>query len=259
MSIIIRVKTPQLLTHTTGWKGQATFFVNDLYTKGLKMGRFVRLETGTANGETKPVFTYAGRVDKTYDAGFMADNAVTVKAGKAIGFLYDSSVADQYKSKIDLAEDDRVYPYGVRQESPMIVMPQGVLELTDTDNKLNDSEKVFRATDRVISAANIIAYDGTAKKVTLAGKVTGIKEGEKVATSTAVAYTTSITFDGTNTVVGLTASLGNSTVDLTFKGVLFETIYLADDMSGDLPFTLVPNAEPVGKVVSAIAVEIDLR
>ena len=46
MSIIIRVKTPQLLTHTTGWKGQATFFVNDLYTKGLKMGRFIRLETG---------------------------------------------------------------------------------------------------------------------------------------------------------------------------------------------------------------------
>ena len=86
-----------------------------------------------------------------------------------------------------------------------------------------------------------------------------MKEGEKVATSTAVAYTTSVTFDGTNTVVGLTASLGNSTVDLTFKGVLFETIYLADDMSGDLPFTLVPNAEPVGKVVSAIAVEIDLR
>ena len=124
---------------------------------------------------------------------------------------------------------------------------------------LNDAEKVFRTTDRVITAANIIAYDGTAKTVTLAGKVTGIKEGEKVATSTAVAYTTSITFDGTNTVVGLTASLGNSTVDLTFKGVLFESIYLADDMSGDLPFTLVPNAESVGKVVSAIAVEIDLR
>ena len=69
MSIKIRVKTPQLLTHTTSWKGQATFFVNDLYTKGLKMGRFIRLETGTAHGETKPVFTYAGRVDKTYDPG----------------------------------------------------------------------------------------------------------------------------------------------------------------------------------------------
>ena len=39
MSIKIRVKTPQLLTHTTSWKGQATFFVNDLYTKPVKKVR----------------------------------------------------------------------------------------------------------------------------------------------------------------------------------------------------------------------------
>ena len=108
--------------------------------------------------------------------------------------------------------------------------------------------------------ANVV-FDNIAKTITFSTSVvTRVRLGENLVTSTgSVAYIESITYGASSTVIGLSAGLGALVVETTLVSTLFEPLYSAPDMNGELPFQLKPNGDIIGKVVSGIATQIKIQ
>lgn len=258
--IKLRIKTSQLKPTVMAWKSQMNAFVNDAYTSGLKYGALLALETGTAKGETKPVIRYAGTQPATYND--IATAPVVLPAKKACGIIYESSSRDIYSTAIDLGNEERLYPYGRRQQDPIAIIDEAVYEITDLEDLMGDSF-YFRSTDKVLveaGQANVV-FDNTAKTITFStAVVTGFRVGEKLTTSTgATAYIDAITYGASSTVITLSAGLGALVVETKLMATLFEPLYSAPDMTGEVPFQLKPNGDIIGKVVSAISAQIKIQ
>lgn len=203
--ILAVIKTSQLKPHTSGWRSQATLFVNDKYTKGLKYGAFACTETGTADGEDKPVFRYAGLTSATYND--IADAPVTLPAKKATCIIYESSPRDIHASLIDLSNETKLFPYGIRQFKPLSVVDSAVYEITDTEDVMGNTF-YFRTVDKILvpSTNTTAVFDNTAKTITMDGNVTKIRIGEKIGTASATTYVTNVVYDG---------GTGKTTITLT--------------------------------------------
>jgi hypothetical protein len=258
--IKFRIKTSQLKPTVMAWKSQMNAFVNDAYTNGLKYGALLTLESGTARGEEKPVIRYAGTQSATYND--IASAPVVLPAKKACGIIYESSPRDIYSSYVDLSNEERLFPYGRRQQDPIAIIDEAVYEITDLDDLMGNGY-YFRSTDKVLVTAgqSNVVFDNTAKTITFsASVVTGFRVGEKLVTSSgAVAYIESITYGASSTVIELSAGLGALVVETKLVSTLFEPLYSAPDMNGELPFQLKPNGDIIGKVVSAIAAQIKIQ
>lgn len=258
--IELRVKTSQLKPTVMAFKSQSTLYVNDKYTKGLKYGMLLAIETGEAIGETKPVIRYAGTTSATYTD--IAENSVTLPAKKAAGIIYESSPRDIYSTDIDLTNENRLYPYGRRQQYPIAIIDEAVYEISDTDDLLGNTF-YFRTTDKVLvndGQAGVV-FDNTAKTIYIPSVVTGFRVGEKVTvTSTgATAYIEDITYGATSTTITLSAGLGSLVLETKLMGTMYDALYSAPDMKGEVPFQLKPNGDVIGKVVSGIHAEIKIR
>lgn len=258
--IVLTVKPTQLKPHTSGWKGQANHFVNDKYTKGLKYGSFVCVETGTADGEDKPVFRPANLVATTYTD--IADASVTLSAKKATGIVYDSSARDVYASLIDLTNETRLFPYGTRQFEPSVMMAGAVYEITDTEDVMKNTF-YFRTIDKVLVASTVTTavFDNAAKTIVLDGKVTGIRIGEKIGTATATTYVANVVYSDVTgkTTITLLAGLGSAIVETKLLSTMYDDLYATNDQKGEVPFQLIPNGDVIGQVVSGIAADIKFR
>lgn len=259
-NIVLRIKTSQLKPHISGWKAQSNLYVNDKYTKGLKYGAFVCAETGTADGEVKPTLRYAGLTSATYTD--IADTSVVLPAKAATGIVYESSARDIYASLIDLSNEAKLFPYGTRQQDPIVMLDEAVYEISDLDDVMKNTF-FFRTTDKVLVAATntTAVFDNTAKTIVMDGEITGIRIGEKIGTASATTYVTSCTYDNATgkTTIGLLAGLGNAIVETKLLATIFDPLYATNDQNGDVPFQLVPNGAKVGQVVSGIAAYIKLN
>ena len=257
--IKLRIKTSQLKPHITGWKGQMTLYVNDLYTKGLKYGMLCTTETGTADGEDKPVLRYAGTASATYTD--IADGSIVLAAKPVNGIIYDTSARDLYASELDLTDETRLFPYGRRQQDGIVMLDEAVYEITDTDDIMGTS-LYFRTVDKVLVTAGQtgVTFDNTAKTIVMSGKVTGVRAGEKIGTASATTYVVSVVYDsGTDTTtITLVAGLGNAVIETKLLATVFDPLYSAPDMNVEVPFQLVPNGTAIGKVVSGIAAHIKI-
>lgn len=260
MAIKVTVKNSQSDFENTGFLAQGTFYVDDSHTTGLKSGFFCAIKGDGAskclvNGsESQATFTYAGAKDKAY-AGETDRNGnvwagATVPAHKADGILYKQTARDRFGRSDDLNDEERYFPYGKREDMAIGMLKKGVLEVCDTDT----------VKTRFFTTAN--TEKGTATLatgvLTLAGH--GLKVGDKVFLNGASThFVKTVPSDSTFTVTG--TAVAGAVVALSQIG---DPVYLAQDMSGDLPFTTIkPETgdginQLIGYIESAMAVRIDL-
>lgn len=255
--IIVRVKANQITPKLTNWRPQSTYFVNDAYDLGLKYGMFVTLEQGTVEGVAKATLTYAGNASATYTD--IASTSKTLPAAKPLGILYESSPIDAYRRTDDLTNETRLFPKGKRQEKAYGLLPDAVLELSDTDNILGN-DMYFRTVDYLITAT-ADSFVNSTKTIVYPGNISTIRVGETLSNGTNEAIVLTKTYNsGTNkTTFVLSAGLGDSVLPLTAKCQLYKTLYVATDMTGDVPFTFVSNSYPVGWVESGLAARIQIK
>jgi len=246
---------------TPAKKYQATFYVADEYTKGLKSCTFAAVkDDGTSNGKSETTLTYAGAVAKTYGAGVLADGAITLPAKKASGIIYDSSTIDQFGREDNFSNEENLFPFGNREDKSMGLVKKGVIEITDTaGTKIN----IFNTKKSTLG----VPASQTDTTITYVGNKTAlVKAGDKIL-NTETAYVVSAVFGGVNTVITVNsdATLGVVATETFTVGQIDDPVYLADDMSGDLPFTTIPPVSGSGKlkqivgyIENAISVRVDL-
>ncbi len=257
--IVVNVKSSQILPKITNWRTQSGFYVDDTYTKGLEKCKFGTIITGTSGGVAAPVISYAGHVGATYND--IADASVALGPGKAVGIIYETSPIDQYRRLDDFTDETRLFPLGKRTDKQYGLMPSCVLEITDTDETYGDAS-YFRVLDKAMPDAT--AFDDTTATITFAGNINDVRLEEKVEIDGAMYWIIDIDYDsGTNTTtITLNEGAGDDVLPVLLKGQLFETLYLADDMTGDVPFTMLEKdalgntRQPVGFVESSIAARI---
>jgi len=262
--IVVSVKSSQILPKLMNWRSQMNFYVDDSYTKGLKMAKFGSVITGESGGKVEPVITYAGHVGATYSN--IGEAAIDIPALKAVGLIYESSSQDQYRRLDDLSDETRLFPKGSRQDRPYALMPSGVLEITDTD-QLFGSPVYFRAVDKVIPVADISSFDNGTATIVLSGEFTDIREEERFdVEGIGTAYVISVSYDdgADETTIVLNDGVGDVPAEITVKSQLFEVGYLPDDATADVPFTMIPvddggdPRQPLGFVESPIAFRFDV-
>ena len=164
-----------------------------------------------------------------------------------------------------------MFPKGARTDRPYALMPAGVLEVTDTDQLLG-SPVYFRAIDGVaIQVGDVISFDDATAVIVLDGDFTDavasatdtvLRVGDKLLIGTGLYWITEISYaSGTgHTTVVINEGAGDAAAAITPKAQLFDDAYLAADMSGEIPFTLVPatGAQKVGFIESPIALRFNV-
>ena len=247
MALTVKVKDSQAEYRLSNYKFQSTFFVDSSVTAGLKAGFFAGLKgDGTSNGVT-PVTTlvYAG-----------ADAKI-----KASGIIYQASAVDAYGRRDNLSEETNLFPFGVRTSEGIGLLKKAVLEVTDNSNSYNT---YFRTTTYTLGTPT----SQTNTTITYTGDKTSlVRIGDKIK-NTATTYVTNVVYTAapTNTTVITTVTgdtLGTDATETFVLTQIDEPVYLAVNMTGDLPFTTIPPAsgdlkQIVGVIESGIAVRIDL-
>jgi hypothetical protein len=255
MAIVVNVKTTQILPKITSWRPQEGFFVEDDYTKGLKKATFGTIITGKSGGRVAPVISYAGAVGATYTD--IAEAPVALGPAKAIGIIYETSPIDQYRRVDDLSDETRLFPLGSRTDKKYALMPSCVLEVTDTD-EVNGTVGYFRLVDKALPTAT--AFDDATATIVFDGNVNDIRVEEKLEIDGDFYWIVDIEYDSVadETTVTLNEGAGDVVKDVVVKSQLFETAYLADDMAGDVPFTMIPEVgrQAVGFVESMFALRV---
>lgn len=263
MAIKLTVIANQIAPAITGWKAYQSFYVDDAYTKGLEFGKLVGVATGTSQGTSgldEATVHYAGHVGATYSN--LADGNVVVPAIKACGVIYDPSTIDSYRRTDDQTNETRLFPYGQRENRRIAMIPEFVWHLQDDTNYTNLA--YFRKLDETIDVADVVSFDDATATIVLSGDFSGdIKVEEKMEIDGDTYWATSVSYDdvaGETTVV-LNDGAGDIALAITLKSVLFDDVYLADDMTGDLPFTLIYEAgrQKIGTIESTYAVRAKLR
>ena len=260
--ISVTVKSSQILPKiSNGWRGQQGFYVDDTYTKGLEKCKFITIITGVAGNETAPVMSYAGHVGATYDD--IAEGSIALGAAKAVGFLYESSSIDQYRRIDDQTDETRLFPKGARTDKKYAPMPEGVLEVIDLDEMYGNGS-YFRTVDKLMPTAS--SFDDGTATIVFNGNINDVRVDEKVEIDGSEYWIEDIAFnEGTNkTTITLNEGAGDVVVPVLLKGQLFEPVYLADDMTGEVPFTMQPtdgtiDRQKLGFVESSVAVRINVQ
>ncbi len=266
--IRVRVKHSQTNVMTSGYKPQATFFVDDAFTKGLKTAMFLSIKSdGTADNNKEATITYAGSKSKAYtDIG---ETTITLPAKPALGLIYEATPVDMLGRRDNFTSEDRLLPKGRRQDFRIGLMTNGVIEVTDTSSA---EQRYFRTYDYALSSVAPTAVDGTTNKTIIfaADLTNAIRAGDKItvkvgATTVVTLVKTAVYAAGTGTTI-TTVDGGYGVVatglTVTVNGQIGEILYLADDMSGDLPFTTIkPTSgivQPVGYIETAISARISV-
>ncbi len=256
--IVVNVKTSQILPKVTNWRSQKGFYVDDTYAKGLEKCKFGTIITGLSGGQKAPVISYAGHVGATYtDIGAAP---IALGAARTFGLIYETSPIDQYRRTDDLSDETRLFPKGPRTDKQYALMPSGVLEIIDTEEFFGNGN-YFREVDYVPTEA-ATAFDDATATITYAGNLTtAIKVEDRLEIDGASYYVVDIVYDsvGNETTITLNEGAGDIVLPVTVKGQIYDDLFLADDMTGDVPFTTVPtdslgNArQKVGYVESGMA------
>lgn len=261
MAIKVKVKQSQTSQNITGFKPQATFFVDDSLTVGLKAGFFVTTKTdGTADGNAEATLTYANaNTATTYSAGVLAVGAIVVPQKKALGILYEASPVDPLGRKDNFADSEKLLPKGRLQDFRVGLVKDAVLEITDTTST---DGRYFRTANDLLGTPS--AQDGTAKTITITGDVTArVRAGDRVLNNSVTTQVVSAVYTSPSTVITtLVGGYGDVAKATTVLGQIGEIGYLTDDATGDLPFTfVVPTTgkikQKVGYVESAIAFRVE--
>lgn len=258
--IIVKVKQSQIAPLITGFKPQATMFVDDAYTKGIKTAFFIAPKSdGTADGVKEATITYAGAAAKTY--ADLGDANITIPAKAAFGINYEASPVDPMRRRDDFNNETRLYPKGRRQDFKIGFLQDAVVEITDTDNV---EGRYFRTFDYTIGTPT--SQDNATKTLVFAGDVTSkVRAGDKVKNGANVTFVVSAVFAAGNTTVVTVDGLGDVATETFVLGQIGDVVYLSDDMSGGLPFTTIKPAtgsgkieQPVGWIESTIAVRVKI-
>lgn len=254
MAIKVKVRQSQLKTNTTKVRPSATYFVDDSLTVGLKNAKFITVKPdGTADGNVEATLTYAGAAAKTYDAGVLAAGAIVVPQKKALGIQYESTKKDPLGRKDDLTDNENLLPKGRLQDWRIGFITEGILDITDTTQA---EGRYFRTTNDLLGTPS--AQDATAKTITMTGDLTArVRAGDNVLNNGVTTQVVSAVYTSPSTVITtLAGGYGDIAKPTTVLSQIGEIGYLADDMTGDLPFTfVVPTSgkikQPVGIVESA--------
>lgn len=255
MAVVVNVKTTQVLPKITSWRSQEGFFVDDSYTKGLKKATFGTIITGKSGGRVAPVISYAGAVGATYTD--ISEDPAVLGPAKAIGVIYETSPIDQYRRVDDLSDETRLFPLGARTDKKYALMPSCVLEVTDTD-EVNGTVGYFRLVDKELPTAT--SFDDATATIVFSGNIDDVRKEEKLEIDGAFYWIVDIEYDSgaDETTITLNEGAGDTVEDIIVKSQLFETAYLADDMDGDVPFTMIPEVgrQEVGFVESMFALRV---
>lgn len=259
MAINLVVTQNQLLPEMMPWKAQQTFFVDDAYTKGLEVGKLVSIATGTAVGLEEPTIHYAGHVGATYTD--LADVGIAVPALKAVGVIYNPSFRDKYGRTDDQNDETRFFPHGKREHRRIGMIPEFVWHIQDDTN--TNILSYFRDKDATILVGDVVSFDDATATIVLTGDFTDeIRVEEKLRIAGTDYWAKSVTYDSvaTETTVVLNEGAGDVAAEITLKSVLFDNVYLADDMTG-LPFTQIPSTgrQVIGTIEGSYAIRAKLR
>lgn len=118
MAIILRVKDSQIEPKITGKLYGNTYYVDDSAVAGLKLSFFSHV-TGGGTSEGKPNATLV--------------HANAYEGRKASGIIYDASPRDQYGNGNNWRHNNRLYPYGMRQDLALALIKTGVIEISDSE------------------------------------------------------------------------------------------------------------------------------
>ena len=179
--IIVKVKQSQIAPLITGFKPQATLFVDDSYTKGIKTAFFIAPKSdGTADGAKEATITYAGAAAKTYTD--LGDANITIPAKAAFGINYEASPVDPLGRRDDFSNEVKLFPKGRRQDFKIGFLQDAVVEVTDT----SDVEgRYFRTYDYTIGTPS--AQTDATKTLVFTGDISAkVRVGDKVKNGTTV-------------------------------------------------------------------------
>lgn len=259
MAIKVTVKNSQSDFENTGFLAQGTFYVDDSHTTGLKSGFFCAIKgDGTSKclsygAEDQATLTYAGAREKEYasetDRNGNTWAGATIPAHKADGMLYKQTARDRYGRSDDLNDEERYFPYGKREDLAIGMLKKGVLEVCDTDTI---KTRYFTTVNKAVGTATF-----SVDTFTLAGH--GMKVGDKVDIAGSTYHITEVP-----TVDTFKAGDAGTAGDVKLLSQIGDPVYLATDMSGDLPFTTIKPTtagdinQLIGYIESTMAVRIDL-
>jgi hypothetical protein len=236
VAIILRVKDSQIEPKVTATLYGNTYYVDDNETAGIKVGFFSHVKSGTVEGKENAALVHANAYE----------------GRKANGIIYDASPRDQYGNPNNWAPNNRLYPYGYRQDLALALVKTGVIEIS-SDEATRYSH--FAAIDKVVKASEL-------------------KLLQKVLYNDTVCFVRHIDenkvylVDGTGTEAGEIAITAESVQRL---GQMDDPVFLAgwkeestkgatlDASAIPFPFVTWATGQVVGHIESPIAVRIDLR
>lgn len=264
--ITLRVKNNQRQDNITKMKPQMTYLVDDAMADGVKHGSLLQvIGTGTAKGKAEATFTYAGASDNTYT--LENGDTVAVAKGGADGIQFTASPKDQYGRSDDMEDETMLFPSGVRDHRPIGMIKEGIITLSDTEVAATDFKYFFTADETLTTPDSETANvgSGTTDLVFTGKDVTKeYRPGNKLEIDSTEVFVVSSTFDGSDSTVVVNAELDGAASAVTGKCQIGDPIWLADDMTGDLPVTTIKPTEagkvlqPAGYIETAIHLRIKL-
>jgi len=141
------------------------------------------------------------------------------------------------------------------------MIPEFVWHVQDDTN--TNILSYFRDKDATILVGDVVSFDDATATIVLTGDFTDeIRVEEKLRIADTDYWATSVSYDSgaTQTTVVLNEGAGDVPAEITLKNVLFDNVYLADDMTG-LPFTQIPSTgrQTIGTIEGSYAVRVKLR
>lgn len=117
MAIILRVKDSQIEPKVTATLYGNTYYVDDSQVAGVKLGFFAHVASGMSEGRKNATIIHANAAE----------------GRKANGIIYDASPRDAYGNPNNWNTNNRLYPYGMRQDLAISLIKTGVIEISDSE------------------------------------------------------------------------------------------------------------------------------
>lgn len=244
MAIILRVKDSQIEPKVTATLYGNTYYVDDSQVAGIKLGFFAHVASGTSEGKKNATLVHANAFE----------------GRKANGIIYDASPRDQYGNGNNWNSNNRLYPYGMRQDLALSLIKTGVIEISDSEVTKHQQ---FAVVDE----------DVLPKHLKLLQKVVADKPGETgvkiVAFVRAIDETSVYLVDGTGADAGTLALSATEKVKRLCQ--MDDPVFLAgweevtekgatlDASAIPFPFVTWATGQVIGHIESPVAVRVDLR